>query len=130
MIPLGYGKFVRADRVYALVPLEGAERGDGERGVRGAAGENDAIDALCLFTRYPFLEHIVLYPLRIAIKRIAITTATAVDAKGKRHYATGYAVGFHAAINKQVTMIDANHPVQDRIILTEGKGLFGLDLAL
>lgn len=31
MIALGYGKFVRADRVYALVPLEGAERGDGRR---------------------------------------------------------------------------------------------------
>lgn len=31
MIPLGYGKFVRADRVYALVPLEGNERQDGRR---------------------------------------------------------------------------------------------------
>ena len=31
MIPLGYGKFVRADRVYALVPLEGHDRGDGRR---------------------------------------------------------------------------------------------------
>jgi hypothetical protein len=31
MIPLGYGKFVRADRVYALVPLEGGQRGDGRR---------------------------------------------------------------------------------------------------
>ena len=31
MIPLGYGKFVRADRIYALVPLEGADRGDGRR---------------------------------------------------------------------------------------------------
>lgn len=31
MIALGYGKFVRADRVYALVPLEGAERRDGRR---------------------------------------------------------------------------------------------------
>ncbi len=31
MIPLGYGKFVRADRVYALVPLEGRQRGDGRR---------------------------------------------------------------------------------------------------
>jgi hypothetical protein len=31
MIPLGYGKFVRADRIYALVPLEGEERGDGRR---------------------------------------------------------------------------------------------------
>jgi hypothetical protein len=31
MIPLGYGKFVRADRVFALVPLEGPERRDGRR---------------------------------------------------------------------------------------------------
>lgn len=31
MVPLGYGKFVRADRIYALVPLEGTERGDGRR---------------------------------------------------------------------------------------------------
>ena len=31
MIPLGYGKYVRADRVYALVPLEGLDRGDGRR---------------------------------------------------------------------------------------------------
>ncbi len=31
MVPLGYGKFVRADRVYALVPLEGPARGDGRR---------------------------------------------------------------------------------------------------
>jgi hypothetical protein len=31
MIPLGYGKFVRADRIYALVPIEGPERQDGRR---------------------------------------------------------------------------------------------------
>jgi hypothetical protein len=31
MIPLGYGKFARADRVFALVPLEGSERRDGAR---------------------------------------------------------------------------------------------------
>jgi hypothetical protein len=31
MVPLGYGKFVRADRVYALIPLEGPHRGDGRR---------------------------------------------------------------------------------------------------
>jgi hypothetical protein len=31
MIPLGYGKFVRADRIFALVPLEGGERRDGRR---------------------------------------------------------------------------------------------------
>ncbi len=31
LVPLGYGKFVRPDRVFALVPLEGAERRDGQR---------------------------------------------------------------------------------------------------
>ena len=31
MVALGYGKFVRVDRIYALVPLEGTERGDGRR---------------------------------------------------------------------------------------------------
>lgn len=31
LISLGYGKFVRADRIYALVPLEAGERGEGRR---------------------------------------------------------------------------------------------------
>lgn len=31
LVALGYGKLVRADRVFALVPLEGGERGDGRR---------------------------------------------------------------------------------------------------
>ncbi len=31
MVSLGYGKFVKADRIYALVPLDPAERGDGRR---------------------------------------------------------------------------------------------------
>ena len=31
LIALGYGKLVRPDRVFALVPLEGAERGDRRR---------------------------------------------------------------------------------------------------
>jgi hypothetical protein len=31
MIPLGYGKFVRADRVFAVIPLAADERGDGRR---------------------------------------------------------------------------------------------------
>ncbi len=31
MVALGYGKFVRADRVFALVPLEGDDRRDGRR---------------------------------------------------------------------------------------------------
>ena len=31
MVPLGYGKLVKADRIYALVPIEADERGDGRR---------------------------------------------------------------------------------------------------
>ena len=31
MVALGYGRFVRADRVFALVPLPAAERGEGRR---------------------------------------------------------------------------------------------------
>ena len=31
MVALGYGKWVRADRIFALVPLEGRARGDGRR---------------------------------------------------------------------------------------------------
>ncbi|HUA04664.1 MAG TPA: hypothetical protein VMB27_12220 [Solirubrobacteraceae bacterium] len=45
LIPLGYGKFVRADRVFALVPLEGAERGDGRRTLVYIDGIEDPIIA-------------------------------------------------------------------------------------
>ena len=31
LVSLGYGRFVRADRVFALVPLEPGESGDGRR---------------------------------------------------------------------------------------------------
>ena len=31
MVPLGYGKFVRADEIVALVPIEDDARGDGRR---------------------------------------------------------------------------------------------------
>jgi hypothetical protein len=31
MVSLGYGKFVKADRIFALVPLDPGERGDGRR---------------------------------------------------------------------------------------------------
>jgi hypothetical protein len=30
-VSLGYGKFVRADKVFAVIPLEGDERGEGRR---------------------------------------------------------------------------------------------------
>jgi hypothetical protein len=45
LVPLGYGKFVRADRVFALVPLEGAERGDGRRTLVYVDGVEDPIVA-------------------------------------------------------------------------------------
>lgn len=38
LVPLGYGKYVRADRIYALVPLTGEERGDGRRTLVYAEG--------------------------------------------------------------------------------------------
>ena len=31
MVFLGFGKYVRADRIYALEPITGAERGSGSR---------------------------------------------------------------------------------------------------
>jgi hypothetical protein len=31
MVALGYGKFVRADRIFAVVPIEAEARGDGRR---------------------------------------------------------------------------------------------------
>ncbi|MFL5870919.1 MAG: hypothetical protein ACJ75R_07540 [Solirubrobacterales bacterium] len=31
LVSLGYGRYVRADRIFALVPLEPGERGDGRR---------------------------------------------------------------------------------------------------
>jgi hypothetical protein len=43
LVPLGYGKFVRADRVYALLPLEGPQRGDGRRTLVHVEGIDDAI---------------------------------------------------------------------------------------
>lgn len=45
LIPLGYGKYVRADRVFALVPLERAERGDGRRTIVHVEGIDDPIVA-------------------------------------------------------------------------------------
>lgn len=45
MIALGYGKFVRADRVFALVPLEGGQRGDGRRTLVHVEGIADPLVA-------------------------------------------------------------------------------------
>jgi hypothetical protein len=45
LVPLGYGKFVRADRVYALVPLEGPDRGDGRRTLVHVEGIEEPIIA-------------------------------------------------------------------------------------
>jgi hypothetical protein len=45
MVALGYGKFVRADRVYALVPIEPPERGDGRRTLVHVEGIADPLVA-------------------------------------------------------------------------------------
>ena len=45
MVPLGYGKYVRADRVFALVPLEGPDRGDGSRTLVHVEGVNEPLIA-------------------------------------------------------------------------------------
>jgi hypothetical protein len=45
LIPLGYGKFVRADRVYALVPLAGEDRGEGRRTLVHVEGIDDPLVA-------------------------------------------------------------------------------------
>ena len=45
LVPLGYGKYVRADRVYALVPLGGADRGDGRRTLVHVDGIEDPLVA-------------------------------------------------------------------------------------
>jgi hypothetical protein len=45
MVALGYGKFVRADRVYALVPIEPPERGDGRRTVVHVEGIDEPLIA-------------------------------------------------------------------------------------
>ena len=31
MVPLGFGKYARADKIYALEPITGSERGSGRR---------------------------------------------------------------------------------------------------
>ena len=45
MVALGYGKMVRADRVFALVPLEGVERGDRRRTLVYVEGIEDPLVA-------------------------------------------------------------------------------------
>ena len=45
LIALGYGKFVRADRIYALVPLEGPERRDGRRTLVYVEGIDKPLEA-------------------------------------------------------------------------------------
>ena len=45
MVSLGFGKFARADRIYALEPLVGGERGDGRRTKVWVEGISDPIVA-------------------------------------------------------------------------------------
>lgn len=45
LVSLGYGKFARADRIYALVPLDPKDRGDGRRTYVHVEGVDEPIVA-------------------------------------------------------------------------------------
>jgi hypothetical protein len=45
MVFLGYGKYVRSDRIYALEPIEGAQRGGGRRTLVWVEGIREPITA-------------------------------------------------------------------------------------
>lgn len=45
MVSLGYGRFARADRIYALVPLDPKDRGDGRRTFVHVEGMDEPIVA-------------------------------------------------------------------------------------
>jgi hypothetical protein len=45
MVSLGFGKFARSDKIYALEPLRGAERGDGRRTKVWVEGLTDPVIA-------------------------------------------------------------------------------------
>ena len=45
MVSLGYGRFARADRIYALVPLDQKDRGDGRRTFVHVEGMDEPIVA-------------------------------------------------------------------------------------
>ena len=45
MVFLGFGKYVRADRIYALEPIVGDERGSGKRTLVWVEGIADAVVA-------------------------------------------------------------------------------------
>jgi hypothetical protein len=45
LIALGYGKLIRADRIFALVPLEGPDRGDRRRTLVYVDGITDPLVA-------------------------------------------------------------------------------------
>ena len=45
MVFLGFGKYVRADRIYALEPIVGEERGNGRRTLVWVEGMADAMVA-------------------------------------------------------------------------------------
>jgi len=59
MVCLGFGKYVRADRIYALEPIVGDERGSGRRTLVWVEGIPDPVVASR--TQETILEEIELY---------------------------------------------------------------------
>ena len=87
MIPLGYGKFVRADRVYALVPLEGADRRDGRRTYVHVDGLTEPIVA-------SRSERAILADVETALAGLpACRAAGAGSRPGRRACSSGHSAG-------------------------------------
>ncbi len=83
MIALGFGKFARADRIYALEPLVGDERGDGRRTlvwVEGIANPIVASRTEATILREMGQPHVVEAPLLDEALDLASRLAAAADA--------------------------------------------------
>ena len=76
LISLGYGRYARADRIYALVPLPPEERGDGRRAWVHVDGPNGA-------DRASRSEHAILEDVEQALQEAAgVPRSAATNGKG------------------------------------------------
>ena len=78
MVFLGFGKYARADRIYALEPIVGEERGNGRRTLVWVEGMPNAMVASR--TQETILEEMGARASFLAGRRSATATAGAADA--------------------------------------------------
>ena len=77
MVFLGFGKYARADRIYALEPIVGGERGNGRRTLVWVEGIADPVVASR--TQETILEEMEVAAQSEAPRRRASRGRTAVD---------------------------------------------------